>query len=114
MTLFIKYAENRIALRKIKKAIKDLNYQHLFSPKKEEIWENRIDLNKYRESWCELEPGADWPGWVGVVEHSGQFTKMEIKLARLLDEKKKINVKAGHINRCIYFEGIKQKKGDFT
>jgi len=97
--IIIDYASNRKALSVIKK-----NIQALFVDKKGDY--SHIDLSDFREAWYSDDdeyPSPRWEGWVRAVEVEDHEPK-QLELAKLYDERTKINREAGQLKRnmCAY------------
>lgn len=98
------YASNRKALSVIKKKIESLfvdeqgKYKH-------------IDLSEFREDWySDSGDGYSvprWEGWIAAVEIQEHEPK-QLELAKLYDERTKINREAGQLKRnmCAYGRGL--------
>jgi len=104
------YASNRKALNVIKRKIQALAWGE---PGKNED----INLACFRDDWYgagdEYGSTARWEGWavaVGAFAHKPK----ELALAKLLDERNKINREAGQIKRnmCAYGRAILKRNGE--
>jgi len=101
------YASNRKALSAIKKEIQALAWGE---PGKNED----INLSSFRDDWYgepdEYGSTARWEGWAIAVEAFNHKPK-ELALAKLLDERNKINREAGQLKRnmCAYGRAISKR-----
>ena len=109
MSLSIEYAKNRIALKEIKKKISSF-YSETDEDGNFSNYDDLVNLLPARAIWYECNPGANWPGWVVVLEHFEEFTEADMGVAKLLDERKKIIIEGGKIKQRIYAEGIRLMK----
>lgn len=97
--LVMQYAQNRIDLKAINKAIRKLLLDEY-----DDFYE--IDITPYRDEWYDKDYA--WAGWEAAVNDSeNDPTDEEKELARLLDLKAKNRAEAGQIKRNIYARGSK-------
>ena len=102
--LCIEYYENREDLKVINQEIKELS-------------EKEVTLDCYRDGHYKgadgpLEIGIkSWKGWVhALIESEDSYSANEMRLATLLDIKKKIIKEKGKMTRSIWARGKKLRK----
>ena len=99
--LAIKYAKNRMDLRRVKKDIENLIFPDCGS-------HVEINLDRFRDDYYDTGEIVNWQGWVVALTYGdADYTHLEYALAELLDKKKQIIFEAGAIKRKIYCAGIK-------
>lgn len=107
--LFIKYAQNRMELKRIKHKL------HLiFFDDGRHNEQLEISMKNHRKSFYEEYPGY-WAGWVACMDHNDIIDGIEMEVSILWDKKRKLIQEAGKIKRAIYAEGARRiKEGRVT